>query len=580
VGLVALPVVVAIVRAAFADYQPPADWALIELSVRDVGSHTPLVGPFSRYGWNHPGPLLFWVLAVPYRLLGSSSTALLVGAGAINLASIVTIGVHAWRRGRWPLLVLSSLGLALLLSGVGAGFLVDPWNPYLTMLPFALLLWTTWSIVEGEHRWAPLAVLLAAFLAQTHVSYAPMVAVLLGWSIVGLVRHGRATVSPTSPDEATSRRRWLGAAAVLAVLLFLPVAIEQMTTDPGNVTQIFRHFTDGDREAAGLPAAAEVLGRHLAVPGIWASGHEPVDAFIGSLAPGSWWWALPGLAAFAAATAMAWRRRLWSVLHLQITVGLALAVGFVTISRTTDELFPYLFQWLRPLAMLLWIAAAWTVYRAVDRSWVERLDRVGGPVLVAATAVVTLFTAASPADLLITEGPVDDAVAAVLPDAIDRTRDDRVLIWPTGGCLDWVANGVVLGLERAGVTVLGTEGDAHRYGDHRVYDGTNADATLVVACRDAIDEYGDDERYHHVSTYSSLSPAEEEEFLELRRELRTQAEAMGDDELAGFVDTGALALFATDTGLDPELVERYAQLQPRYDERIALYVGPPMRVGE
>jgi hypothetical protein len=321
----------------------------------------------------------------------------------------------------------------------------------------------------------------------------------------------------------------------------------------------------------GVPWRAPVFG---------ARGLAPVYAFFGALAPGSWWWSLPGRAAFAAATAMTWRRRLWSVLHLQITVGLALAVGFVTISRTTDELFPYLFQWLRPVAMLLWVSAAWTVYRAVDRAWAERLARVGGPVLVAATAVVTLFTAASPADLLITEGPVDDAVAAVLPDAIDRTRDERVLIWPTGGCLDWVANGGVLGLERAGVTVLGTEGDAHRYGDHRVYDGTNADATLVVACRGAIDEYGDDERYHHVSTYNSLSPVEEEELLEIRRELRAQAEAMGDDELADFVDTGALALFATDTGLDPALVERYAELQPRYDERIALYVGPPRRAGE
>ena len=28
------------------------------------------VGPYSRYGWNHPGPLLFYVLAVPYKLLG------------------------------------------------------------------------------------------------------------------------------------------------------------------------------------------------------------------------------------------------------------------------------------------------------------------------------------------------------------------------------------------------------------------------------------------------------------------------------------------------------------------------------
>src|SRR5690606_16795832 len=69
-ALVVLPVVVAIVAALTSDHQLAGDWALLELRVRDVGtSDTPLVGPFSRYGWNHPGPLLFWLLAIPYRLL-------------------------------------------------------------------------------------------------------------------------------------------------------------------------------------------------------------------------------------------------------------------------------------------------------------------------------------------------------------------------------------------------------------------------------------------------------------------------------------------------------------------------------
>ena len=35
-----------------------ATGAVLNLRVDDVGRLTPLVGPYSRFGWNHPGPLL------------------------------------------------------------------------------------------------------------------------------------------------------------------------------------------------------------------------------------------------------------------------------------------------------------------------------------------------------------------------------------------------------------------------------------------------------------------------------------------------------------------------------------------
>ncbi len=45
----------------FASFDP----ALLELGVRAVGRHAVLVGPYSRFGWNHPGPLYLYWLAVP-----------------------------------------------------------------------------------------------------------------------------------------------------------------------------------------------------------------------------------------------------------------------------------------------------------------------------------------------------------------------------------------------------------------------------------------------------------------------------------------------------------------------------------
>src|SRR6266566_7457995 len=75
------PFVVGLVRVLFLRWTPAGDWALLELRTRSVGgAHTPLLGPYSRFGWNHPAPALFLVLAVPYRLLGSRPDGFLVAA--------------------------------------------------------------------------------------------------------------------------------------------------------------------------------------------------------------------------------------------------------------------------------------------------------------------------------------------------------------------------------------------------------------------------------------------------------------------------------------------------------------------
>ena len=71
--LLLVPLVFLLVRLLFNHYISTSDIALIESRVRDIGTRsTPLVGPYSRYGWNHPGPFFFYALTIPYRLLGSN----------------------------------------------------------------------------------------------------------------------------------------------------------------------------------------------------------------------------------------------------------------------------------------------------------------------------------------------------------------------------------------------------------------------------------------------------------------------------------------------------------------------------
>src|ERR1700690_3373105 len=51
-----LPLLVLAGRALFQNWLPVGDVATIGLRVAEVGtSHTPLVGPYSHFGWSHPG---------------------------------------------------------------------------------------------------------------------------------------------------------------------------------------------------------------------------------------------------------------------------------------------------------------------------------------------------------------------------------------------------------------------------------------------------------------------------------------------------------------------------------------------
>ncbi|MGZ6869028.1 MAG: hypothetical protein ACXVHI_01750, partial [Frankiaceae bacterium] len=141
--LVALPVLG--LALANGPYGATEDHALMELGVRRVADgHPPTVGVYSRFGWFHPGPAVYYLLAGPYLLLGHSSMALPVGALAVNAVCLAAVALLVRRHcgllpALWALLVC-----LVYLRQLPGSFLLEVWNPYLPMLPFlvaALLCW-------------------------------------------------------------------------------------------------------------------------------------------------------------------------------------------------------------------------------------------------------------------------------------------------------------------------------------------------------------------------------------------------------------------------------------------------------
>lgn len=125
-----------------------SDRALFELRTRDVFSlDPPLVGAYSRYGWNHPGPVFQYLFAIPYRLFGGDATAIRLTAVLCTVGMMTWIATLLRRRGR-----IANVGVATAVVGLvamrGDLLALDTWNPTLAVLPVLVALVAAWMTLE------------------------------------------------------------------------------------------------------------------------------------------------------------------------------------------------------------------------------------------------------------------------------------------------------------------------------------------------------------------------------------------------------------------------------------------------
>ncbi|MGZ4618058.1 MAG: hypothetical protein ACXV3F_04915 [Frankiaceae bacterium] len=357
--LVALPVLG--LAVANGPYGPTEDHALLELGVRRVvAGHPPTLGVYSRFGWYHPGPALYYLLAGPYLLLGGSSMALPVAALAVNAMCLAAVAL-LMRRHRGLLAALWALLVCLLyLRQLPGSFLLEVWNPYLPMLPFLVAALLCWAALQGD-RWAlPVALVILSACVQAHVSYAVGAAALLAVTVVLLVwlRRRRGVPGPTP-------RGWaIGGAATL--LLWLPPLWQQVAaTGGGNLSALAAGLGGRAPDAPGPGAALRLVGTEL--------GRLP--AFVFGIRPGpsvggpAHWSVQLGLAAVAVlglAALIATGGRDRSGLLLVVVAGTVAAAAAFSVTRVRPPLIDYLVQWATVAGILVWISVGVVLLRRAE----------------------------------------------------------------------------------------------------------------------------------------------------------------------------------------------------------------------
>jgi hypothetical protein len=344
------PIVVLVVRLVGFNprFAPDSDIAVTELSVRDVGHHPVLVGAYSRFGWHHLGPWFFYLLAVPYRVFGSTSAAMYAGAALFNIAMIAGVVAVAYRRGGARLAVWVVAMLSLYLAAISPAIYASPWNPLMVLFAFVGFVLVAWSVAVGDVVLLPVAVALGSFCVQTHIGYA---------GVVGL---GGLTALAGALVHRVPGRRWkapLILSAIVLAVLWLPPVVQQLRPGGGNMSDVASWFVHSHPENS-VTGSAPVVVRELGL--MPARALDAVQPYNGRAEKGGadapWLLGVLTLAVTAAAAFVAWRRRARDALWLFGICGVLVAGSVVVLARVDGPLFGFITIWTSTPGLLCWFA--------------------------------------------------------------------------------------------------------------------------------------------------------------------------------------------------------------------------------
>ncbi len=280
-----------------------ADMAANSLDILRAKQWQLYYGNYSRWGFHHPGPALFYLLAWGESLLYdglhltptplNAQVLVVLGLTASFLAA--GLGVAA-RWVRSPVFVPLALLLAALhFSSLYLEFcMYETWTAYTMPIPFFCLIVTAASVAAGQGEDLPLLALTGCFIIHVHVAHPLFVLPLFTIAYLGLWWACRRTSEPEpagTPWRAYPRaHRWT---AAIVGLFVLPILIDLCHGANSNVALILHHlrthrgehhpYVDavtyfvkfgaykppGTVQDSSWPETARYVGHHPEMYGLW-----------------------------------------------------------------------------------------------------------------------------------------------------------------------------------------------------------------------------------------------------------------------------------------------------------------------
>ena len=335
------------------------------------GTNSPLVGHlvYGSFRAYAPGPLEYWLLAIPVRLdagHGALWGGIVVAIGAIALA-IEAGWATAGEVGGFLATALI-LMLLIMQPTVSVDVVYSAWLAAIGLFP---TIFASWATAMGKIRWWPVAILGASLVAQCEEVFllpalaAPAVAILIGWWFL-------------SRDKLQIPIRPVIVGLGVALLAWSAPLLQQVTNSPGNLSLLWRaahqHF-----QSVGYKAALQQFSTltrpypqwaHVApVTGSLAGIYYAFEFFVGSL-----WWGVAALVLLGVITAGAWarnNRKLASLSGIAFCMSVAEISAVAGFPKAQLLTFRYLSALAMPIGALVWCVFAWTLVIILNRAYRE-----------------------------------------------------------------------------------------------------------------------------------------------------------------------------------------------------------------
>jgi SAM-dependent methyltransferase/drug/metabolite transporter (DMT)-like permease len=417
------------------------DNALLEITTRRAAHGEQLLGSYSRFGWNHPGPMQFALMAPLYALTGRRNASVYAAALTWNTLWVLAAAFVAWRLGGSRLSLLTAGALALLLAQLGPGLVSHAWGPHAIVLPLFLFVLLAAGFALRGGAWMPGLAFVGSFLVQTHLGTGPTVVALLGVALFLWLR-------TREPGARVSPRAVAWTAGILAVF-WAPPLVEQLRDSPGNLRLVLDFFR-AHHEAHPFGEIADSVTRLLgALPLSFVTVLVPSTSDGRGIGAGLFALALVALLPLAAASARRRGRTFAAALGILSCVGVACA--FLSALKIVGPPLDYLFLFAASLGAAGWLALA----ASASGEGELPADRHRTGLAVSAAVLVSLLaTDANVRGLVLAQPMPPGTIPSVktisenLQQALRTAGVKRPLITMEGDAPWILAAGVVLELDR------------------------------------------------------------------------------------------------------------------------------------